>query len=56
MANKVYIKDKDGNDLLVATDWSIINGKPNNLATTNQLPTLGAVQISRITNDVCMQS
>ena len=44
MANKVYIKDKDGNDLLVATDWSIIQNKPSNLATTNQLPVLGAWQ------------
>ena len=44
MANKVYIKDKDGNDLLAATDWSIINGKPNNLATTNQLPTITGQQ------------
>jgi len=31
MASKVYIKDKDGNDLLVATDWSIIQNKPSNL-------------------------
>ena len=44
MASKVYIKDKDGNDLLVATDWSIIQNKPSNLATTNQLPVLGAWQ------------
>ena len=44
MADKVYIKDKDGNDLLVATDWSIIQNKPSNLATTNQLPVLGAWQ------------
>lgn len=41
---KAYLQDKDGNNLLVGTDWSIIQNKPNNLATTNQLPKLGAWQ------------
>lgn len=37
-ANSVYLKDKDGNVILPATDWSTINSKPTNLATTDQLP------------------
>lgn len=41
---KAYIEDKDGNNILPATDWSIVQNKPTNLATTNQLPTLGPWQ------------
>lgn len=41
---KAYIQDKDGNNILPATDWSIIQNKPSNLATTDQLPVLGAWQ------------
>ena len=41
---KAYIEDKDGNTILPATDWSIVQNKPTNLATTNQLPTLGPWQ------------
>lgn len=37
---KAYLQDKNGQNLLVATDWSMIQNKPNNLATTDQLPTL----------------
>ena len=33
---KVYIEDKDGNNILPATDWSIIQNKPTDLATTGQ--------------------
>lgn len=41
---KAYIEDKDGNKILPATDWSIIQNKPTDLATTGQLPTLGPWQ------------
>ena len=41
---KAYIEDKDGNNILPATDWSIVQNKPTNFATTNQLPTLGPWQ------------
>lgn len=41
---KAYIEDRDGNKILPATDWSIIQNKPGNLATTNQLPTLTGQQ------------
>ena len=37
-ANTIYLKDKDKNIVLPATDWSVINNKPTNLATTDQLP------------------
>lgn len=37
-ANTIYLKDKDKNIILPATDWSVVNNKPNNLATTDQLP------------------
>lgn len=36
-ATKAYLRDKDGKNLLVGTDWSIIQNKPKNLATTDQL-------------------
>lgn len=39
-ANTIYLKDKDKNIVLPATDWSVINNKPTNLATTDQLPAL----------------
>lgn len=41
---KAYLQDKDGKNLLIGSDWSIIQNKPENLATTNQLPKLGAWQ------------
>lgn len=37
-ANTVYLKGKDKKIILPATDWSVVNGKPTNLATTDQLP------------------
>lgn len=37
-ASTYYLYDKDNNIVLPATDWSVINNKPNNLATTDQLP------------------
>lgn len=40
-ATKVYLQDKDKKDLLVATDWSLIQNKPKNIATADQLPKLG---------------
>lgn len=51
MANgiKAYMKDKDGNNILAASDWSIVENKPTNLATTGQLPTLGPVLRDGIT-------
>lgn len=41
---KVFIEDHDGNKILSATDWSIIQNKPTNLATTGQLPKLSPWQ------------
>ena len=41
---KAYIEDRDGNKILPATDWSIVQNKPTNLARTDQLPTLGPWQ------------
>ncbi|WP_418292461.1 hypothetical protein [Limosilactobacillus vaginalis] len=41
---KSYIEDEDGNKILPATDWSIIQNKPTNLATTDQLPKLSPWQ------------
>ncbi|MEE6650643.1 hypothetical protein [Limosilactobacillus pontis] len=41
---KAYIEDKDGNNILPATDWSIVQNKPGNLATTDQLPVLSPWQ------------
>lgn len=46
---KAYIQDKDGNNILPATDWSIIQNKPSSLVTTDQLPTLGSWQNDGIT-------
>lgn len=43
-ATKAYLRDKDNNNLLVASDWSIIQNKPGNIATTDQLPKLGPWQ------------
>lgn len=41
---KAYLQDKNGTNLLVGTDWSMVQNKPKNLATTDQLPTLGGWQ------------
>lgn len=41
---KAYLQDKNGTNLLVGTHWSMVEGKPTNLATTDQLPTLGGWQ------------
>ena len=41
---KAYLQDKDGQNLLVGSDWSIIQNKPTNLATTDQLGKLSAWQ------------
>lgn len=43
-ATKAYLRDKDNNNLLVASDWSIIQNKPGNIATTDQLPKLSPWQ------------
>lgn len=40
-ANTIYLKDKDKNIVLPATDWSVINNRPNNLVTADQLPVMG---------------
>lgn len=48
-ATKAYLRDKDNNNLLVASDWSIIQNKPENIATTDQLPKLGPWQCDGIT-------
>lgn len=36
-ATTAYLRDKDNRNLLVGSDWSIIQNKPKNLATTDQL-------------------
>lgn len=41
---KAYIEDQDGNKILPATDWSIVQNKPTNLARTDQLPSLSPWQ------------
>lgn len=41
-ATKAYLRDKDNKNLLVGSDWSIIQNKPENLATTDQLGKLSA--------------
>ena len=41
---KAYLQDKDGQNLLIGSDWSIIQNKPNNLATTDQLGKLSQWQ------------
>jgi hypothetical protein len=38
---KAYLQDKDGNNLLVGTDWSMVANKPTDIAHTSQLPVLG---------------
>lgn len=43
------LKDKDANIILPASDWSVINNKPTNLATTDQLPTLSAWTTNGVT-------
>lgn len=48
-ATKAYLRDKDNSNLLVASDWSIIQNKPENIATTDQLPKLGPWQRDGIT-------
>lgn len=40
-ASTAYLKDKDSNIILPATDWSVVNNKPNNLVTADQLPVMG---------------
>lgn len=40
-ANTIYLRDKDKNIVLPATDWSAINNKPTNLVTADQLPVMG---------------
>lgn len=41
---KAYIEDHDGNKILPATDWSMVQNKPTDLATTGQLPKLSPWQ------------
>lgn len=41
-ANTTYLKDKNKNIILPATDWSVINNRPTNLVTADQLPVMGA--------------
>lgn len=41
---KAYLEDRDGNKILAASDWSIVQNRPTNLATTSQLPKLGPWQ------------
>lgn len=49
MANTVTIKDKNKNIVYPSTDWSVINNKPTNLATTDDLATLASWSTSGIT-------
>lgn len=37
-AQPVFVRDKKKEIVLPATDWSVIQNKPNNLVTTDQLP------------------
>lgn len=46
---KAYLQDKDGNNLLVGTDWSMVANKPTDIAKTSQLPMLGDVRRDGIT-------
>ncbi|MFT9004139.1 MAG: hypothetical protein ABF991_05455 [Liquorilactobacillus hordei] len=41
MANIANVKDKNKNIIYPYTDWSAVQNKPTNLATTDDLPTLG---------------
>ncbi|MDV7758266.1 hypothetical protein [Liquorilactobacillus mali] len=49
MANTVNLKDKSKNIIYPSTDWSVINNKPTDLATTEDLGVLGAWTTSGIT-------
>lgn len=44
-----YLQDSNGNNLLAASDWSIVQNKPTNLATTDELGALGAWKTDGIT-------
>ena len=46
---KAYLQDKNGNNILPATDWSIVQNKPANLATSDQLPKLSTWKSDGIT-------
>lgn len=46
---KVFLQDKNGQDLLVASDWSMVQNRPTNLATTDQLPKANGWQRDGIT-------
>ncbi|MDN7145256.1 hypothetical protein QS460_04870 [Liquorilactobacillus mali] len=49
MANTVNLKDKSKNIIYPATDWSVVNNKPSNLATTEDLGSLASWTTSGIT-------
>lgn len=49
MANTVNLKDKNKNIIYPSTDWSVINNKPTDLATTGDLATLADWSTSGIT-------
>lgn len=49
MANTVNLKDKNKNIIYPATDWSVVNNKPTNLATTDDLTKLGEWTTAGIT-------
>ena len=44
-----YLQDSNGNNLLAASDWGIVQNKPTNLATTDELGALGAWKTDGIT-------
>ena len=44
-----YLQDSNGNNLLAASDWSIVQNKPSNLATTDELGALEAWKTDGIT-------
>lgn len=49
MANTVNLKDKNKNIVYPSTDWSVVQNKPTNLATTADLATLSEWTTAGIT-------
>lgn len=44
-----YLQDSNGNSLLAASEWDIVQNKPTNIATTDELGALGAWKTDGIT-------
>ncbi len=41
---KAYLEDNEGTKILPATDWTMVQNKPTNLVTTDQMPKLSGWQ------------